>query len=164
MIVAITTVIARWFKGKELSFAFGINLTIARLGSFMALNAPTWGKSFYTNWQGPLWITVGAGVFAVICLIVFYGIDMYGDKKYSIEKEGNQDKIIFKELFHFGKSFWFITLLCVTFYSAMFPFQTFAIKFFQDAHGTSREVWRQFIKYFDISGHVYDTSLWTACR
>jgi MFS family permease len=33
MIVAITTVIARWFKGKELSFAFGLNLTIARLGS-----------------------------------------------------------------------------------------------------------------------------------
>jgi len=45
MIVAITTIIARWFKGRQLSFAFGINLTLARLGSFMALNAPTWGKS-----------------------------------------------------------------------------------------------------------------------
>ena len=41
MIVAITTTIARWFKGKELSFAFGINLTIARLGSFAALNSPS---------------------------------------------------------------------------------------------------------------------------
>jgi len=140
MIVAITTIIARWFKGKELSFAFGINLTIARLGSFMALNSPTWGKRFYATWQGPLWITVGAGVFAVICLIIFYGVDILGDKKYKLEKEGNQDKIVFKEIFSFGKSFWFITLLCVTFYSAMFPFQTFAIKFFQDSYGTSREV------------------------
>jgi MFS family permease len=34
MIVAINTIIAKWFKGKNLSFAFGLNLTIARLGSF----------------------------------------------------------------------------------------------------------------------------------
>ncbi|TAL69806.1 MAG: MFS transporter [Bacteroidetes bacterium] len=140
MIVAITTVIARWFKGKELSFAFGLNLTVARLGSFLALNSPTWGKSFYTNWQGPLWITIGAGVFAVFCLLIFYIVDTYSDKRYILEKEGAQDKVLIKELFSFGKSFWFITLLCVTFYSAMFPFQTFAIKFFQEVHGTSREV------------------------
>ncbi len=54
MIVAITTIIARWFKGKELSFAFGLNLTVARLGSFLALNSPTWGKSLYNHWQSPL--------------------------------------------------------------------------------------------------------------
>jgi len=36
LIVAITTALAKWFKGKELSFAFGINLTIARLGSSLA--------------------------------------------------------------------------------------------------------------------------------
>src|SRR3989339_629311 len=140
MIVAITTVIARWFKGKELSFAFGLNLTVARLGSFLALNSPTWGKSLFTDWQSPLWVTVGAGVFSVFCLIVYFFVDQYCDKRYNLEKEGGQDKVVFKELFSFGRSFWFITLLCVTFYSAMFPFQTFAIKFFQEAHGTSREV------------------------
>ena len=140
MIVAITTIIARWFKGKQLAFAFGLNLTIARLGSFMALNAPSWGRGLYDYWQSPLWITVGAGVFAVICIIVFYIMDVYGNKKFAMEKEGNQDKIEIKEIFKFGVSFWYITALCVTFYSAMFPFQTFAIKFFQEAHGTTREV------------------------
>ena len=44
LIVAVTTAIAKWFRGKELSFAFGMNLTIARLGSFAALNAPTLGR------------------------------------------------------------------------------------------------------------------------
>ena len=44
LIVAVTTAIAKWFKGKELSFAFGINLTIARLGSFAALNSPSLGE------------------------------------------------------------------------------------------------------------------------
>src|SRR5689334_5653252 len=42
MIVAATTALAKWFKGKELSFAFGINLTIARLASVAADNSPTW--------------------------------------------------------------------------------------------------------------------------
>lgn len=140
MIVAITTVIARWFKGKELSFAFGLNLTVARLGSFLALNSPTWGKSLFDYWQSPLWITVGAGVFALLCAIVYFFLDSYAVKKYSMPKEGEQDKIVLKEIFKFGKSFWFITALCVTFYSAMFPFQTFAIKYFQEAHNTTREV------------------------
>ncbi len=140
MIVAVTTIIARWFKGKELSFAFGLNLTVARLGSFLALNSPSWGKSLYDYWQSPLWITVYAGLFAFLCIAVYFFLDLYTSKNYSMPSEGSQDKIIFKEIFQFPKSFWFITALCVTFYSAMFPFQTFAIKFFQEAHGTSREV------------------------
>ncbi len=140
MIVAITTIIARWFKGKELSFAFGLNLTVARLGSFLALNSPSWGKSFYEHWQTPLWISVFAGVSAVVFILIYFILDLAATKKFRMPKDGEQDKIVFKELFNFGKSFWFITALCVTFYSAMFPFQTFAIKFFQDAHGTTREV------------------------
>ncbi|MBZ0199599.1 MAG: MFS transporter [Ignavibacteriaceae bacterium] len=140
MIVAITTIIARWFKGKELSLAFGLNLTVARLGSFMALNSPSWGKDLYAYWQSPLWITVAAGGFAMLCIALYYFIDVYASNNYELPKEGNQDKINIKEIFSFGKSFWFITALCVTFYSAMFPFQTFAVKFFQEAHGTSREV------------------------
>lgn len=140
MIVAITTIIARWFRGKELSFAFGLNLTIARLGSFLALNSPTWGKSLFTDWQGPLWITVIAGTAALVFILIYYFMDVYAVKQYDIPQEGQQDKVELKEALKFGKSFWFISALCVTFYSAMFPFQTFAIKFFQEAHGTSREV------------------------
>ncbi|MDP4266805.1 MAG: MFS transporter [Bacteroidota bacterium] len=139
LIVAITTVVARWFKGKELSFAFGLNLTIARLGSFAALNSPTWGKSLYNHWQNPLLVSVAAGVISVISVIIYFFIDNYAEKNYALTKEGAQDKVIFSDIFNFGKSFWFITLLCITFYSAIFPFQTFAVKFFQDAHGISRE-------------------------
>lgn len=140
MIVAITTIIARWFKGRQLSFAFGVNLTVARLGSFMALNAPTWGKSLYNYWQSSLWITVAAGVFAVVCILVYYFVDVAANRRFDLPAEGNQDKVEFRQIFSFGVSFWYVTALCVTFYSAMFPFQTFAIKFFQEAHGTTREV------------------------
>ena len=140
MIVAITTIIARWFKGRQLSFAFGVNLTVARLGSFMALNAPTWGRSLYHYWQSPLWVTVAAGVFAVICILVYYFMDVSANRRFDMPREGGQDKVELKQIFKFGVSFWYVTALCVTFYSAMFPFQTFAIKFFQEAHGTTREV------------------------
>lgn len=140
MIVAITTVVARWFKGKELSFAFGLNLTIARLGSFLALNSPSWAHNYYEiNWQSPLWISVGAGIIAVLCLVIYYFVDTYSEKNFILQKEGSQEKIVLKELFNFGKSFWFITFLCITFYSAMFPFQTFAVKFFQEVHGATRD-------------------------
>lgn len=139
MIVAITTIIARWFKGKELSFAFGLNLTVARLGSFMALNSPSWGKSLYQYWQSPLLITMWSGVFALACIVLYYFLDVYASKKYEMPIEGQQDKVEFSQIFKFSSSFWYITALCVVFYSAMFPFQTFAIKFFQDVHGTTRE-------------------------
>lgn len=134
LIVAITTVIAKWFKGKELSFAFGLNLTIARLGSFAALNSPTWGKAFYDTWDGPLWVAVGAGVISVVSVIIYYVLELIAKSKYSLGGEEKQDEIVLRDIFKFNKSFWFITLLCVTFYSAIFPFQTFAIKFFIGTH------------------------------
>ncbi|NMB83225.1 MAG: major facilitator superfamily domain-containing protein 1 [Ignavibacteria bacterium] len=139
MIVAVTTVIGRWFKGKQLSFAFGLNLTLARLGSFAALNSPTWAKSFYDNWQLPLLISVVAGVISVLSVIIYWGMDTYAEKNFSLRPVPKQDKINFKEIFSFSKSYWFVVLLCVTFYLGIFPFQTFAVKFFIDVHGTSRE-------------------------
>lgn len=140
MIVAITTIIARWFKGKELSFAFGLNLTFARLGSFLALNSPSWGRSLYVNWQKPLFVTAVAGVVAVVFISIYYFLDLMASRRFILPEEGKQGKIEVREIFRFGAGFWYITALCVTFYSAMFPFQTFAIKYFQEAHGTTREV------------------------
>lgn len=139
LIVAVTTVIGRWFKGKELSFAFGLNLTIARLGSFAALNSPSWGRQFYEHWQYPLLISVAAGVISVVAAIFYFSMDLYATKKFSLREVPKQDKIIWTEVFRFTPSFWWITALCVTFYSAIFPFQTFAVKFFMETHGTTRE-------------------------
>src|ERR1044071_1955606 len=45
LMLAVTTGTAKWFRGKELSFAFGINLMIARFGTWLAQNSPTWAKS-----------------------------------------------------------------------------------------------------------------------
>ena len=139
LIVAITTILARWFKSKELSFAFGINLTIARLGSFAALNSPTWAKTLYINWQYPLLIALFAGIISVVSVIIYIGLDRKAEKKYALGQADETDNVVFSDIFKFNRSFWYITLLCVTFYSAVFPFQTFAVKFFIEVHGITRE-------------------------
>jgi MFS family permease len=139
LIVAITTALAKWFKGKELSFAFGINLTIARLGSVAADNSPSWGGAFYTNWQDPLFLAVIISLCCIIGGVIYWMLESNAEKKYTLGAAGETDKFVLKDLFGFNKSFWLIVLLCVTFYSAIFPFRSFAIKFFIEGHGLTRE-------------------------
>jgi MFS family permease len=140
LIVAVTTAIAKWFKGKELSFAFGINLTIARLGSFAALNSPSWAARYYEHWRGPLLITIVFGVVCVIGALIYWILESRAEEKYQIGAAGETDKVKWRDVFNFGTSYWYIVALCITFYSGIFPFQTFAVKFFIEAHGTSREM------------------------
>ena len=147
MIVAVTTALAKWFKGKELSFAFGINLTIARLASVAADNSPTWAsRAFYPNgpagepsWQGPLFIAVGAGALAVVCSLGYWALESRAEGRYELGQAGSVDKLEFGQIFRFNPSYWFVVGLCFTFYSAIFPFRTFAIDFFTNkilaAHG-----------------------------
>jgi MFS family permease len=138
MIVAATTALAKWFKGKELSFAFGINLTIARLASVAADNSPTWAKSvFYPqgpsgepSWQGPLLLAVGAGVLGLVTALVYWYLESRAEARYRLGKAGDIDRLEFREMFRFETSYWYIVILCFTFYSAIFPFRTFAIDFF----------------------------------
>lgn len=140
LIVAVTTAIAKWFRGKELSFAFGINLTIARIGSFAALNSPTWAKNTFEHWQGPLLITTVFAFISLMSSIVYSVLENKALKQYSMAAAKKTDKVQWSEILRFDASYWLVVALCVTFYSGIFPFQTFAVKFFQEAHGTSREL------------------------
>jgi len=136
--VAATTALARWFRGKELSFALGINLTVSRLGTFAALNSPTWARSAYANWRTPFLIALAFCALCVIGAAVYWAMEVWAEKNYHLG-EVSTDKVVFADLWKFGVSYWLIVALCIVFYSAIFPFQTFAVKFFMEAHGTSRE-------------------------
>ena len=140
LIVSVTTAIAKWFRGRELSFAFGINLTIARLGSFAALNSPSWAGSLFGDWRLPLLVSVAAGVICVAGAVLYWILEIDAERRYSLGTAGETEKVRFADLFKFGTSYWYIVALCITFYSAVFPFQTFAVKFFMESHGTTREL------------------------
>ena len=154
LVVAATTVIAKWFKGKELSFAFGIKITIARLASVASDNSPTWGsKVFYPNgpaggpsWRGPLLLAVGAGALAVLCSGVYWVLEKRAEGLYPslLRNSNTRRKFDFGQIVRFKRSYWLVVGICLCFYSAIFPFRTFAIDFFtnrilaaQGLHGAS---------------------------
>ena len=139
MIVAVTTALGQWFVGRQLGFAFGINLSIARAGSYAADLSPTWAKSYYDQgWQPPLWLAAGFCLVSLVGAAVYFGLERWADGRYTLTQPAPSDRVSFKDIWRFDRSFWYVIGLCVTFYSVVFPFRsTFAIKYFQHAHGLS---------------------------
>jgi MFS family permease len=137
MIVAITVALGQWFKGKQLGFAFGLNLSIARAGSYAADLSPTWAAAAYeSGWRGPLLIALGFANVALAGAVVYWIIERRAQRRYALNRPAAPDRIVVSDLWRFDKSYWYIVGLCVTFYSVIFPFRsTFAIEYFQNAHG-----------------------------
>jgi MFS family permease len=139
LIVAVTTALAKWFKGKELSFAFGINLMIARLGSASADWSPGWARPLYENWQDPLWLATGIAGVSVAGAMLYWIMEQRAEGRYRLAEAGETEKLERKGLYSFSQSYWYIVALCVVFYSTVFPFRAFAIYYFQQAHGLERD-------------------------
>lgn len=139
LIVAVTTALAKWFKGKELSFAFGLNLTIARLGSVAADNSPSWARQLYTDWQQPLLLAAGLSILCVVGAVANWVLERQAERAAQLGAQEATEKLVLRDLYQFDRAYWYIVGLCVVFYSAIFPFRAFAIKYFIEAHGESRE-------------------------
>lgn len=157
--VAVSTVLARWFKGRELSFAFGLNLTIARLGSVAADRSPQWARSAYETggFARPLWLAALVGLSCIVGGVLYYALEHGAERRYEngLGPSGATDKLTFSDLVAgFGARYWFVVGLCVTFYAAIFPFQSFATKFFIEAHGTSRDEAGALLSYLPASAMI----------
>lgn len=139
LIVAVTAVLAKWFKGKELSFAFGLNLSIARLGSFSTDWSPTFAPSLYSNWQDPMWLATGVMSVGLGAAFLYFLLERGAQRRFDLGDAAATDRLDLGGLYRFGASYWYIVALCVVFYSTVFPFRSFAIDYFQQAHGLSRE-------------------------
>jgi MFS family permease len=139
MIVAITVAIGQWFVGRQLGFAFGVNLSIARAGSYSADMSTSWFKPLYdAGWQPPLWLAAGFAGLSVAACIIYYVIDRAAAQRFALPQPSPTDRFVLSDLWGFDRSYWYIVGLCVTFYAVIFPFRsTFAIKYFQHAHGLS---------------------------
>jgi MFS family permease len=130
ILVVNNKVLARWFKGKELAFAFGLNLTIMRLGTFLALNvqapvAAHWGLR-NAMWFAAVLMLVGFSTFFMYLWLERQARGRVGAPLAEGVLNKPEEKFRLREVFTFSPSFWFISLLCVTFYSAVFPFQAYA--------------------------------------
>ncbi|MBN2199933.1 MAG: MFS transporter [Candidatus Aminicenantes bacterium] len=139
LIVAITCALAKWFKGKELAFAMGLNLTIARLGSVAADNSRNWAGELFSSWRPPLILAAGIGGLCILASVGYALFERRSERRFALGRAGAADKLVFSDLLRFGARYWWVVGLCVTFYSVVFPFRRFANIYFQHARGMSPE-------------------------
>jgi len=135
MIVATTVAVAQWFRSATLGLALGLNLSFGRLGSYGADLSPTIAAPLYEQgWQAPLWLAAAFAGLAFAAAGVFWALERRAQSRYSLG-EATTDRFSLADVWRFDRSFWYVVILCVTFYSVIFPFRsTFAIKYFQHAH------------------------------
>ena len=160
LIVAQSTILARWFKNKELALSFGIALTVSRLGSLFAFNTGELITGHFGGFRYALFAAVVCCIISLLANIVYIIMDRRGERVLEL-KDGSEEKIVFKDIKEFKPTFWFVSLLCVTFYSAIFPFTNLSTDFFVDKWGIARyaEASGGFLsKAFNNLFHMFSTA------
>ncbi len=135
LIVAQSAILARWFKGKELALAFGVALTVSRLGTLFALNT---GELIVDHFGGPEYALMAGAMICFVSLmsnVVYVLMDLKGERILALKDGSADEKIELSVIGKFKPTFWFVTILCVTFYSAIFPFVSLSVKFFNEKWG-----------------------------
>ena len=143
--ITVTKVIAKWFKGKEMALAMGVQVAVARLGTALAMIvSPLIAKQF--TMSTPLLfalVLIGIGLLAYL---VFCVMDTKLDKQIaSLKEERTAEE---DDTFHISdlkaiitnKGFWLITLLCLIFYSAVFPFMKYATSLMENKYGMDNTI------------------------
>lgn len=128
--------IAKWFKGKEMALAMGLEMAIARIGVFAIFSvspliAASWGSVVAPVAFCTVLVCIGLISFSVFCVM-----DTKLDRQLGKEKvaEDNSDEEFkasdIKRIFS-SQVFWIVALLCVLYYSAIFPFQAYGAEMLQ---------------------------------
>lgn len=126
--ITVSKIIVKWFKGKELALAMGLEMATARIGTMLAMAITVPFAKYFQSVSAPVLLCL---IMLCIGLISFF-IYTFMDKKLDASMTDQEDEA--EEPFRFSdigaiitnKGFWLIALLCVLFYSAVFPFLKYA--------------------------------------
>jgi MFS family permease len=137
LIVAQSAIVARWFTGKELALAFGVTLTISRLGTLFSFNtmALLAGRA---GFRSALWVAAALCVLSLLTNWIYTLMDRKAEPLLGLREAGAGDKITPSDIGKFPASYWYVVILCVTFYSAIFPFTALSTDFFHDKWGLAQ--------------------------
>lgn len=145
--ITVSRAIVKWFKGKEMALAMGMEMATARMGASIAFwfSAPMAGLVkeggvLKGNMMTPIWFGVALLCIGFLTFLVYTVMDTKLDKQ-----EGEAGTVEAEEGFHFSdlikiatnKGFWIISLLCVLFYSGVFPFLKYAVNMMVNKLGVS---------------------------
>jgi MFS family permease len=142
--VVINKVIAKWFKGKELALAFSISLAFGRFGTAAVFMLSPRLIDDGARFSNAGWFGVMLALIGFIAFFVYMVFDIKFDKIAGGQTSDDEEPEVFKlkdfVLLLKNKSFIYITLLCILFYSAVFPFLAFAADFLQNKFGFSEQL------------------------
>src|SRR5262249_14409095 len=135
MINATLAALGIWFGGRGVALAMALNISFARLGSYAADLSPTYAAGLYERgWQPPLWFAAVIIAIGLVAAAACWWTDARAGR--SLPAHYGAERFNWADIWRFNRSFWYLVALCVLFYSVIFPFRsTFAIEYFQNAHG-----------------------------
>lgn len=132
----VSKAIAKWFKGKEMALAMGLEMAIARVGVFAIFSiSPILAEKFGTI-TAPVGFCTALLFIGLITYSVFTVMDRKLDAQLGAEakEDGSSDEEFkFSDLKNIltSRIFWVVALLCVLYYSAIFPFQRYGANMLQ---------------------------------
>ena len=131
--ITVSKIIVKWFKGKELALAMGLEMATARLGTALALSTSVPIAVAFGKVSAPILVCLIMLCIGMVSFFIYTFMDKKLDKSVAAEadRSGIRES---EESFHFSdlisiitnKGWWYIAILCVLFYSSVFPFLKYA--------------------------------------
>jgi nitrate/nitrite transporter NarK len=140
--ITVSKIIVRWFKGKEMALAMGLEMATARIGTGLAIGlTPFLSRAFGNSISMPVLIGLILLCIGFLSFIVFVVMDKKRDAEEGAD-ESTEEPFRFSDIINIIKlkGFWYLALLCVLFYSAVFPFLKYAPSLMINKFGISPEL------------------------
>jgi MFS family permease len=158
--IATLAAVTLWFPLRHTALAMGLTLSMGRIGSLTADLSPTWASATYAaGWQPPLVLSAAIALTSFLAMALYWWYEKRSDVVAVNRPATQQLRIEWRDLLRFGRAYWYLVGICVLWYSGILAFRsTFAIKYFQEAHGLSLDVAGQMVSFVFFAA-IFSTPL-----
>lgn len=147
--ITVSRGIVKWFTGHEMALAMGIEMAIARIGvAVVMLGSPFLASINPISVSRPVAASLLLVCIGLICFISYGFMDKKLDAQGAEEEKDDPFKVSDIGKILSLRMFWVVALLCVLYYSAIFPFQKYAINMLQcNLHFTAEQAGQVFFMF-----------------
>jgi MFS family permease len=133
--IALVAGLAQWFPRSGIALATALYLSLARAGSYAVDTSTAWAHPLYEGgWQPPLWLGTAITAIGLAAAGVYYWLDLR--YRPTASASVTVERVKWRQLLHFDRSYWYILALHVLYAAVFFPFRTtYVIEYFQHAKG-----------------------------
>lgn len=145
--ITVSKIIVKWFKGRELALAMGLEMATARMGTALALSTSVPIAAAFGKVSAPVLVCLIMLIIGMIAFFVYGVMDRRLDDSVAVEAERNnleesEESFRMADIWFIvkNKGWWFIAILCVLFYSSVFPFLKYASDLMVNKFGLDESV------------------------